>query len=58
MNTIIKDGRILKSECGEIINVRVYSDGWVKMNGYNMFENFETIEKAEQFVNEHKLTLA
>lgn len=40
----------LQSIDGEIINVRVYSDGWVKFGSLNMREDFETIAQAENFI--------
>lgn len=41
MNTIVlKSGMSLKTEDGEIINVRVYDDGWVKLEKYKHAQRF------------------
>ena len=53
----IKDGVSLRTFDGEIIDVRVYNDGWIKMSGYNLFKEFENVEEAFPFILKHRMTL-
>jgi hypothetical protein len=48
--TILKDGMNLKSIDGEVLNVRVYNDGWVKIEGVNMRRDFENEQSALNYI--------
>ena len=53
----IKDGVSLRSSDGEIIDVRVYNDGWIKMNVHNLFKEFESVDEAFPFILNHRMAL-
>ena len=50
MKKIIKDGNTITTNEGEIVNIRVYSDGWTKLTGPNLSEQFPKLEQAYDFL--------
>lgn len=59
MNTIVlKSGMSLKTEDGEIINVRVYDDGWVKLENINMRKDFTDLSTAKNFIERMRMKVA
>lgn len=42
---------------GEVLNVRVYSDGWVKIEGLNMRKDFNSQATALEYANKIDLHL-
>lgn len=53
--TILKDGMNLKSKDGEVLNVRVYNDGWVKIESANMRRDFANRELALSYISNRGL---
>ena len=47
---------ILKSQDNEELNYRVYSDGWVKIEGLNMREDFESTNQADIYISNNNIT--
>ena len=39
----------LKTKDNEILSYRVYTDNWVKIEGLNMREDFQSTERAERY---------
>lgn len=50
MKTIIKDGSTITTNEGEIVNIRVYSDGWTKLTGPNIFKQFSSVQEAFNYL--------
>lgn len=50
IQSIIKDGNTITTNEGEIVNIRVYSDGWTKLTGPNLHEQFPTEVEAYNFL--------
>ena len=48
------EGTLITSQ-GEELNYRVYSDGGVKVEGLNMFENFNSMEEATSFIQKNNI---
>lgn len=46
----------LKSKDDEELTYRIYSDGWVKIEGYNMREEFATIDETNEFIKNNGIT--
>ncbi len=40
----------LKTQDGEILNYRIYSDGGVKIEGENMREDFNSLSGANEYI--------
>lgn len=50
IKSVIKDGNTITTKEGEIVNIRVYSDGWTKLTGPNIHEQFSTQAEAYNFL--------
>lgn len=50
MKSIIVDGNTITTIEGEIVNIRVYSDGWTKLTGPNIYEQFASAQEAFNFL--------
>lgn len=48
--TTLQEGMQIELK-GEMFNVRVYNDGWVKMYSWNAQFEFDSIDKALNFLN-------
>jgi hypothetical protein len=46
----------LKTKDNEELTFRVYSDGWVKIEGLNMREDFENTTDALNYINSKKIS--
>lgn len=46
----------LKTKDGEELTFRVYSDGWVKIEGLNMREDFNNINDAFKYIQTKKIS--
>lgn len=57
MKTIFKSGMKFVTKDGEVLNVRVYSDGWVKIEGLNMRKDFNSQATALEYANKIDLHL-
>ena len=45
----------LKTKDGEELTFRVYSDGWVKIEGFNMRKDFANVNEAFNYVQSKKI---
>ncbi len=50
IKSIVKDGNTITTKEGEIVNIRVYSDGWTKLTGPNIYRQFASQKEAYNFL--------
>lgn len=58
MNTLNKkqEGN-LKTEFGETLNYRIYSDGGVKIEGMNMRVDFSNVSDANKYIKKNNINI-
>lgn len=56
LNKLQNTEGVLTSPDGEKINYRIYSDGWVKLEGLNMRKDFNSKDEALRYIKEHQLS--
>lgn len=47
----------LQTQDGEILNYRIYSDGWVKIEGLNMREDFNSLSGANEYIKSNNFKI-